>query len=78
MPGFSNFPAYPAGYYQIFPATYPAVVPGLTLPQNDEQAPVNRGAGIYAVPVHPFNQFNGHVTGLPYNTLIPLTYRTPT
>ncbi|RYR13735.1 hypothetical protein Ahy_B04g070573 isoform D [Arachis hypogaea] len=62
----------------MFPAMYPAVVPGLTPPQNDELAQGNRGAGIYAVPVHPFNQFNGHVTGLPYNNLIPLTYRTPT
>ncbi|XP_015960025.1 uncharacterized protein LOC107483932 isoform X1 [Arachis duranensis] len=78
VPGFPSFPAYPPGYYYpMFPAMYPAVVPGLTPPQNDELAQGNRGAGIYAVPVHPFNQFNGHVTGLPYNNLIPLTYRTP-
>ncbi|OIV98395.1 hypothetical protein TanjilG_16722 [Lupinus angustifolius] len=69
VPAFTNFPPFPNGYYQMFPAMYPALVP----PQNDEQ--VNRGAGIYAVCGHPFN---GNVTGLPYNTLIPLTYRTPT
>ncbi|XP_061361969.1 uncharacterized protein LOC133305744 isoform X2 [Gastrolobium bilobum] len=74
VPAFSNFPPFPVGYYQMFPAMYPALVPGLTpQPQNEEQ--VNRGAGIYAVPVHPFDR---HVTGLPYNTLIPLTYHTPT
>lgn len=58
----------------MFPGMYPAFVPGLGLtpPQNEEQG--NRGAGIYAVPVNPFDR---HVTGLPYNTLIPLTYRTP-
>ncbi|KAK7329155.1 hypothetical protein VNO77_23303 [Canavalia gladiata] len=73
VPAFSNFPPFPGGYYQMFPGMYPALVPGLAPPQNEEHA--NRGAGIYAVPVHPFER---HVTGLPYNTLIPLTYRTPT
>ncbi|XP_027332781.1 protein transport protein SEC31 isoform X3 [Abrus precatorius] len=70
VPAFSNFPPFPGGYYQMFPGMYPALVP---VPQNDEHA--NRGAGIYAVPVHHFDR---HVTGLSYNTLIPLTYRTPT
>ncbi|VVB11075.1 unnamed protein product [Arabis nemorensis] len=36
---------------------------------------MNRGAGIYAVPVH---QFAGHIAGLPSNYLIPLTYNVPT
>ena len=36
--------------------------------QYDEQT--NRGAGVYAVPVH--------VAGLPLNYLIPLTYNVPT
>lgn len=58
----------------MFPAgIYPALVPGLAPPQIDEH--VNRGAGIYAVPVNPYDR---NVTGFPYNTLIPLTYRTPT
>lgn len=73
VPTFSNLPAYPAGYYQMFPGMHPALIPGLTPPQIEE--PANRGAGLYAVPVNPFDR---HVTGLPYNTLIPLTYRTPT
>ncbi|AES65318.1 transmembrane protein, putative [Medicago truncatula] len=73
VPTFSNLPAYPAGYYQMFPGMHPALIPGLTPPQTEEHA--NRGAGLYAVPVNPFDR---HVTGLPYNTLIPLTYRTPT
>ncbi|XP_004487987.1 uncharacterized protein [Cicer arietinum] len=73
VPVFSNLPAFPGGYYQVFPGMYPALIPGLTPQQNEEHA--NRGAGLYAVPV---NSFDRHVTGLPYNTLIPLTYRTPT
>ncbi|XP_022555947.1 uncharacterized protein LOC106390067 isoform X2 [Brassica napus] len=36
---------------------------------------MNRGAGIYAAPVH---QFGGYVAGLPSNYLIPLTYNVPT
>ncbi|XP_054820889.1 uncharacterized protein LOC129319834 [Prosopis cineraria] len=72
IPAFYNFPAVPDGYYQMYPVMYP-VVPGLPPSQNEEQ--MNRGAGIYAVPVNPYM---GHVTGLPYNTLIPLTYSTPT
>jgi hypothetical protein len=57
----------------MYPGMHPALIPGLTPPQIEEHA--NRGAGLYAVPVNPFDR---HVTGLPYSTLIPLTYRTPT
>ena len=57
----------------MFPVMYPAIVPGL-MPSQDQE-PVNRGAGVYAVPVHPFMS---HVSGLPPHTLIPLTYSTPT
>lgn len=57
----------------MFPVMYPAFVPGLTSLQNQEQ--MNRGAGIYAVPVLPFM---GHVSGIPSNNLIPLTYNIPT
>ncbi|KAE9601645.1 hypothetical protein Lal_00040707 [Lupinus albus] len=75
VPIFSNsiaaFP--PAYYYQMLPAAmYP--YPGLTPSQNHESEN-RRGAGIYAVPTYPYNC---HVTGIPYNTLIPLTYTTPT
>ncbi|XP_014498736.1 uncharacterized protein LOC106759879 isoform X1 [Vigna radiata var. radiata] len=73
VPAFSNLPPYLGGYYQMIPGMYPALVPGLTLPQHEEHG--NRGAGIYAVPV---NSFDRQVTGLPCNTLIPLTYRIPT
>ncbi|KAL2970774.1 hypothetical protein AAZX31_15G157800 [Glycine max] len=74
VPALSNFMPFPSGYYyQMIPGMYPALVPGLTLPQHEEHG--NRGAGIYAVPVNPYDR---QVTGLPYNTLIPLTYRTPT
>lgn len=69
IPAFYNFPAAPDGYYQM----YPALVPGLAPSQNEEQG--NRGAGLYAVPINPYMR---HVTGMPYNTLIPLTYRIPT
>ncbi|KAJ7979414.1 Transmembrane protein [Quillaja saponaria] len=68
---FSGFPPFPDGY-QMFPVMYPALVPGLNPLQNQEE--VNRGAGIYAVPVYPFM---GPVAGLPSNNLIPLTYSTP-
>ncbi|XP_028774149.1 uncharacterized protein LOC114731188 [Neltuma alba] len=73
IPAFYNFPAVPDGYYQMYPVMYPVPVPGFVPPQNEEHR--NRGAGIYAVPVNPYM---GHVTGIPYNTLIPLTYNTPT
>ncbi|XP_052199009.1 uncharacterized protein LOC127806059 [Diospyros lotus] len=58
---------------QMFPIMYPALVPGLYNLQNQEQ--MNRGAGIYAVPVLPFM---GPLAGFPPNTLIPLTYSRPT
>ncbi|RDX82008.1 hypothetical protein CR513_37249, partial [Mucuna pruriens] len=73
VPAFPNFAPYPGACYQMFPGMYPALVPGLTLPQHEEHG--SRGAGIYAVSVNPFDR---QVTGLPYNTLIPLTYHTPT
>ncbi|CAN7132967.1 unnamed protein product [Brassica rapa subsp. narinosa] len=56
-----------------YPVLYPGRVPGSNPGQNDEQ--MNRGAGIYAVPVH---QVGGYVSGLPSNYLIPLTYNVPT
>lgn len=73
VPVFSGFPAFQNGEFQMFPVMYPALVPGLNTLQNQEQ--VNRGAGIYAVPVLPYM---GPVAGLPSNTLIPLTYNIPT
>ncbi|KAG2692018.1 hypothetical protein I3843_08G032800 [Carya illinoinensis] len=73
VPVFSGFPASPNGDFQMFPVMYPALVPGLNTLQNQEQ--INRGAGIYAVPVFPYM---GPVAGLPPNTLIPLTYNIPT
>lgn len=73
IPAFSNFPAFPNGDYQMFPIMYPAIIPGVNPLQHQEQA--NRGAGIYAVPVMPFM---GHISGLPSNTLVPLTYSIPT
>lgn len=71
VPPFSGFPAYDD--FQMYPIVYPALVPGLTYLQNQEQ--MNRGAGIYAVPVPPFM---GPIAGLSSNTLIPLTYNIPT
>ena len=73
VPGYSGLPAFQNGDFQMFPVMYPAMVPGLTSSQNQEQT--NRGAGIYAVPVLPFM---GHIAGLPSNSLIPLTYNIPT
>ncbi|KAF8091675.1 hypothetical protein N665_0438s0008 [Sinapis alba] len=49
---------------------HPALVPGLNHGHCDEET--NRGAGIYAVPVH------HHFGALPSNYLIPLTYNVPT
>lgn len=72
-PGYSGLPTFQNGDFQMFPVMYPAIVPGLTSLQNQEQ--MNRGAGIYAVPVLPFM---GHVSGIPSNNLIPLTYNIPT
>ncbi|XP_019051979.1 PREDICTED: uncharacterized protein LOC104590047 isoform X2 [Nelumbo nucifera] len=57
----------------MYPIMYPALVPGLILVQNQERT--NHGAGIYAVPVLPSV---GPMSGLPSNTLIPLTYNLPT
>ncbi|XP_020533583.1 uncharacterized protein LOC105644676 isoform X3 [Jatropha curcas] len=70
---FSGFQAYPYGDFQMYPIVYPALVPGLTSIQTQEE--MNRGAGIYAVPVPPFM---GPIAGLPSNTLVPLTYNIPT
>ncbi|KFK29555.1 hypothetical protein AALP_AA7G149100 [Arabis alpina] len=61
-------PASSSGF-KAYPVLYPALVPV----QYEEH--MNRGAGLYAVPVH---QFPGHVAGLPSNYLIPLTYNVPT
>jgi hypothetical protein len=61
--------AYPNGDSPMYPAFYPALVPG----HYEEH--MNRGAGIYAVPLH---QSAGHIAGLPSNYLIPLTYNVPT
>lgn len=69
-PALSSFPAFSNGDFQMVPVMYPALVPGL---QNQDH--MNRGAGIYAVPVF---SCMGPVAGLPSNTLIPLTYNFPT
>ncbi|XP_050130377.1 uncharacterized protein LOC126607004 [Malus sylvestris] len=73
VPALSGLPSFPNGDFQMLPVMYPLLVPGLNPSQDQEQ--MNRGAGIYAVPVHPFM---GPVTGAPFNTLIPLTYNIPT
>ncbi|KAI9112560.1 hypothetical protein K1719_016483 [Acacia pycnantha] len=73
IPAFYNFPAVPGGYYPMYPVMYAAVVPGLAPSQNEEQR--NRGAGLYTVPISPYM---GPVTGMAYNILTPLTYKTPT
>lgn len=58
----------------VFPVMYPVLVPGLLSPhQHQEQ--VNRGPGLYAVPVNPYMQ---PISGFPPNTLIPFTYNLPT
>ncbi|XP_038992924.1 uncharacterized protein LOC120116523 isoform X2 [Hibiscus syriacus] len=71
--GYFGVPAFQNDDFQMFPVMYPAIVPGLTSLQNQEQ--INRGAGIYAVPVQPFM---GHIAGIPSNNLIPLTCNIPT
>ncbi|WCJ42271.1 hypothetical protein M5689_023090 [Euphorbia peplus] len=73
VPGFSGFPAHPYGGFQMYPIVFPAMVPGLSGMQNQDQ--MNRGPGIYAVPVPPMT---GPVAGFQSNTLIPLTYSIPT
>ncbi|KAK9931615.1 hypothetical protein M0R45_018887 [Rubus argutus] len=70
VPSVSGLPSFPNGDLQILPTMYPVLVPGL---QDQEQ--MNRGSGLYAVPVHPFM---GPVTGFSSNALIPLTYNIPT
>ncbi|CAI0427845.1 unnamed protein product [Linum tenue] len=72
-PKFSGFPAYPNAHLQMFPVLFPTIVPEVTSLPNQQQ--INGGAGIYAVPVSPFN---GPIAGLPTNTLIPLTFSIPT
>ncbi|ONI27249.1 hypothetical protein PRUPE_1G076300 [Prunus persica] len=73
VPPLAGLPSFPNGDFQMLPIMYPLLVPGLNPLQDQEQ--MNRGAGIYAVPVHPFM---GPVTGVSSNTLIPLTYNIPT
>ncbi|XVF69918.1 hypothetical protein PTKIN_Ptkin11bG0119500 [Pterospermum kingtungense] len=73
IPGYPGPQAFQNGDFQMFPVMYPAIIPGLTSSQNQEQT--NRGAGIYAVPTLPFM---GHIAGLSSNNLIPLTYNIPT
>ncbi|XP_057975562.1 uncharacterized protein LOC131162941 isoform X2 [Malania oleifera] len=74
----ANIPTFPSyqpssGDFQMFPIMYPAFVPGLVPLQSQEQ--MNRGAGIYAVPVLPYM---GPLAGIPSTNLIPLTYNIPT
>ncbi|KAK6126601.1 hypothetical protein DH2020_039647 [Rehmannia glutinosa] len=57
-----------------FPVMYPALVPGLFPPHQDQEQ-INRGPGLYAVPVLPYMQ---PIAGFPSNTLIPFTYNIPT
>ncbi|KZV46109.1 hypothetical protein F511_30686, partial [Dorcoceras hygrometricum] len=64
----------PNGNVPMFPLIYPAVVPGL-FPSQQDQEQMNRGPGLYAVPVLPFTQ---PITGFHSNTLIPFTYNIPT
>ncbi|KAJ8750790.1 hypothetical protein K2173_015971 [Erythroxylum novogranatense] len=71
VPASSYFPAYPNGEIHMVPVTYPTLVTGFSL-QNQEQ---NRGAGLYAVPV---SSYMGPMRGVPPSTLIPLTYSIPT
>ncbi|GAA0174645.1 hypothetical protein LIER_27988 [Lithospermum erythrorhizon] len=53
---------------------YPSLAPGVFLQQHDPEH-MNRGPGLYAVSVAPFN---GSVAGFPSHTLIPFTYNVPT
>lgn len=70
VPASSGFPAFGNGEGGMLPVMYPVALPGLYHLENQQQLN-NRGAGIYAVPVHPYS-------GIPSNTLIPLTYNVPT
>lgn len=58
----------------MFPIMYPALVPGL-FPPHQHQEQINRGPGLYAVPVLPYMQ---PIAGFHSNTLIPFTYNLPT
>ncbi|CAN8271122.1 unnamed protein product [Cochlearia groenlandica] len=69
-----EFQAYPYNASPMKPLYYPALVHGSNPLQYEEHT--NRGAGVYAVPVHSFA--GGHVAGLASNNLIPLTYNIPT
>lgn len=69
VPASSAFPAFANGEGGMLPVMYPVALPGLYHLENQQSN--NRGAGIYAVPVHPYS-------GIPSNTLIPLTYNVPT
>jgi len=73
VPPFPYFPSLQQRDANMLPIMYPALVPGIVSTQNLEQ--MNRGPGIYAVPVLPLN---GTVTRVPTSALIPLTYSTPT
>ncbi|CAO2822946.1 unnamed protein product [Amaranthus hypochondriacus] len=73
IPNVPYFPAFQRGGVNMLPIMYPALFPGHASAQNPEHP--NRGPGIYAVPMLPFM---GTVTGIPTNSLIPLTYKTPT
>ncbi|KAL5098412.1 hypothetical protein RYX36_002739 [Vicia faba] len=53
----------------MFPGMHPALIPGLTQPQIEEHG--NCGAGIYVVPVNPFDV---HVIGLPYTKILIANY----
>ncbi|KAL3623492.1 hypothetical protein CASFOL_029503 [Castilleja foliolosa] len=57
-----------------FPIMYPAFIPGLIPPYPDQEQ-INRGPGLYAVPVMPYMQ---PFAGFQPNTLIPFTYNIPT
>lgn len=73
VPNLPYFPSVQHGGVNMIPIMYPALLPGLASAQNSDQN--NRGPGIYAVPMLPFM---GTVAGIPTDTLIPLTYSTPT
>ncbi|KAL3625146.1 hypothetical protein CASFOL_030600 [Castilleja foliolosa] len=62
------------GNIPSFPIMYPAFVPGLIPPYQDQEQ-INRGPGLYAVPVMPYGQ---PFSGFQPNTLIPFTYNIPT
>ncbi|KAL8509665.1 hypothetical protein ACS0TY_016764 [Phlomoides rotata] len=63
-----------SGGSPMLPIMYPGLVPALFPPQQHQEQ-MNRGPGLYAVPVHPYMQ---SIAGFPSNTLIPFTYNLPT